>query len=578
MAKTLLDRRFRGFYRIFLGWGMLPLTLVGCQSPSVNPPSPSSVSDDSQTLKLLSWQAPTILNPHLSTGFKDAEASRITLEPLATFDKNGQLIPFLAAEIPSLANGGLSKDGKSVVWKLKKGVKWSDGKPFTAKDVVFTYQFISNPKVGSTSAGNYETVKQVEALDDHTIKVSFKKPNPAWFLAFVGSEGMILPSHLFAKYNGENARQAPNNLLPVGTGPYQVTQFKPGDMVIYQPNANFREVNKLAFKKIELKGGGDATSAARAVLQTGDADYGFNLQVEAPILKELEAAGKGKIIANLGSLSERITFNLSDPNSVSTHANLHPLFQDKKVRQAFSLAVDRDTIAQQLYGITGKATANILLLPQEFNSPNTKYEFNLKKAASLLDEAGWKDTNNNGIRDKNGVEMKIVYQTSVNPLRQKTQQVVKQSLQSLGIEVELKSIDASIFFSSDPANTDTVERFNADLQMFTTGNSNPDPSKSMQSFTCATIPTKANHWSGDNYGRYCNPEYDKIWQQSQQELDPKKRQKLFIQMNDMLINNVILIPLIHRADVIGISNTLVGVDLTPWDRNTWNIKDWKRSR
>lgn len=582
MTKTIINGQFRKIYPILWGLGILPWIVTGCQSPSVSPPPQQSSSENSPTLKLLSWQAPTILNPHLSTGFKDAEASRITLEPLATFDKNGQLVPFLAEDIPSLANGGLGKDGKSVTWKLKKGVKWSDGQPFTAKDVVFSYQFITNPKVGSTSAGSYEAVKQVEALDEHTVKISFKTATPAWFLPFVGSEGMILPSHLFAAYNGENARQAPNNLLAIGTGPYKVVLFKPGDIVVYEPNNNFRESNSLAFKKIELKGGGDATSAARAVLQTGDADYGFNLQVEAPILKELEAAGKGKVVANLGSLSERITLNLTDPNRVTEKGERsslqfpHPFLQDKKVREAFALAIDRTAIAEQLYGVTGKATANILLLPQEYNSPNTKYEFNLEKAANLLDEAGWKDSNNDGIRDKNGVEMKVVYQTSVNPLRQKTQQVVKQGLQSIGINVELKSIDASIFFSSDPANTDTVEQFNADLQMFTTGNSNPDPSKSMQGFTCTAIPTKANNWTGDNYGRYCNAEFDKLWQKSQQDLDPKKRQELFITMNDLLINNFIVIPLVHRANVVGVGNTLMGVDLTPWDRSTWNIKDWKR--
>ena len=155
MTKTIINGQFRKIYPILWGLGILPLIVTGCQSPSVSPPPQQSSSENSPTLKLLSWQAPTILNPHLSTGFKDAEASRITLEPLATFDKNGQLVPFLAQEIPSLANGGLGKDGKSVTWKLKKGVKWSDGQPFTAKDVVFTYQFITNPKVGSTSAGSY---------------------------------------------------------------------------------------------------------------------------------------------------------------------------------------------------------------------------------------------------------------------------------------------------------------------------------------------------------------------------------------------------------------------------------------
>jgi peptide/nickel transport system substrate-binding protein len=578
--KTLSRLAFLSLFLFSLSFSAL---LTACNSTQTTQTNQNKNSNN-QILKLLYWQAPTILNPHLSTGFKDAEASRITLEPLASFDKTGKLILFLAAEIPTLENGGLAKDGKSVTWKLKKGIKWSDGTPFTAKDVVFTYQFITNPKVGSISRGNYDLIQTVDALDDYTVKVTFKKVNPAWFLSFVGSEGMILPRHIFEKFKGENARQAPGNLIPVGTGPYQVIEFKPGDIVVYQPNPYFREPKKLSFQRIELKGGGDVTSAARAVLQTGDADFAYNLQVEAPILKELENAGKGRVISEFGSLMERILINQTDPNQATPEGERsslkfpHPFFTDERVRKAFSLAIDRDTIAQKLYGVTGKATANFLVAPQEYFSPNTRYEFNLAQAKILLDEAGWQDSNSNGIRDKNGVEMKLIFQTSVNPLRQKTQEIVKQSLQSMGIGVELKNVDASIFFSSDPANNDTTEHFYADLQMFTTGNTNPDPGAYMKTYTCDEIPQKSNNWAGDNYSRYCNPNYDKLWTQSTQELDPKKRRELFIQMNDLLVNEVIVIPLVHRTDVVGVSNQLAGVDLTPWDRNTWNIMEWKRQK
>ncbi|AFY79337.1 ABC-type dipeptide transport system, periplasmic component [Pleurocapsa sp. PCC 7327] len=579
--EKLLTRSF--FFPLLILSLCSTLLFSACNPQQQSPTTPTTTQGNNEVLRLLYWQAPTILNPHLSTGYKDAEASRITLEPLATYDKNGKLIPFLAAEIPTPENGGIAKDGKSVTWKLKKGIKWSDGKPFTAADVVFTYQFVTNPKVGATSSGPYQVVKNVEAIDDYTIKVNFKDINPDWSAVFVGSEGMIIPRHLYEKFNGENARQAPANLKPVGTGPYQVVEFRPGDVVVYEPNPNFREVDKLGFKRIELKGGGDATSAARVVLQTGGADYAYNLQVESSILKGFEASGKGKLISEYGSLVERIILNQSDPNKATLNGERsslkfpHPFFSDPKVRQAFSLAIDRDTISQQLYGITGKPTANVLVLPEQYNSPNTKYEFNLEKAKALLDEAGWKDTNENGIRDKNGTEMKILFQTSVNPLRQKTQEIVKQGLQTLGIAVELKSIDPGIYFSSDPANNDTLEKFYADLQMYTSGNNSPDPVAYMKYFTCAEIPQKANNWIGDNNARYCNKDYDKLWQESTQELDPKKRQQMFIKMNDMLVNHAIIIPLVHRADVTAFSNNLVGYDLTPWDRNTWNIKDWRRS-
>jgi peptide/nickel transport system substrate-binding protein len=562
----------------------LTIAITACGSPSntSGTSDTSSSQTDSSTLKLLYWQAPTILNPHLSTGFKDAEASRITLEPLASFDNDGNLIPFLAAEIPTKENGGVAADGKSVTWKLKQGVKWSDGQPFKAQDVVFTYQFLSNPQVGAVSSGNYQVVKSVEAIDDYTVKVNFKEVNPAWSLVFVGGEGMILPKHIYQAYNGGNAKEAPANLKPIGTGAYRVVEFRPGDTVIYEPNPEFRQAKGLGFKRIELKGGGDATSAARAVLQTGDADFAYNLQVEAPVLKELETAGQGAVISNYGALMERIVINYSDPNQVAPSGERsslkfpHPFFSDRHVREAFALAIDRDIIAEQLYGVTGKTTSNFLVAPPEFVSSNTSYEYNPEQAKQLLDQSGWKDTNGNGIRDKNGTEMQIVFQTSVNPLRQKTQAVVKQGLQSIEVGVELKSIDPSVYFSSDSSNNDTVEHFYADLQMYTSGNTSPDPASYMNFQTCGQIPQKANNWSGDNNSRYCNPDYDSLWQQASQELDPKKRNQLFIKMNDMLIEDAVVIPLVHRADVVAFGNSLTGYQPTAWDMRTWDIMNWKR--
>ena len=424
-------------------------TLISCSNNnSVTEIEPAPVKiigrNENKKLKMIYWQAPTILNPHLSTGFKDSEASRISLEPLATFNKQGKLIPVLAEGIPSKENGGVAEDGLSVTWKLRQDIKWSDGEPFTAKDVVFTYDFVTNPLVGTVTSGDYAIVKKVEAIDQYTVKVHFHNVTPAWYSIFVGNAGLILPAHLYVDYNGENAREAPYNMRPIGTGPYQVTLFKPGDSVLYEKNPYYREVDKLSFEQIEIKGGGDATSAARAVLQTADADFAYNLQVEARVLEELAQGGAGKVITNFGALSERVLLNYTDPNRTSENgerASLqfpHPFLSDVKVRQALALATNKEIIANQLYGVTGKATANFLVAPPKYVSVNNQVEYNLEKAAKLLDEAGWKDTNGNGIRDKDGVEMKVVFQTSVNPLRQKTQAVIKQSWESLGLKVELK--------------------------------------------------------------------------------------------------------------------------------------------
>jgi peptide/nickel transport system substrate-binding protein len=193
----------------------------------------------------------------------------------------------------------------------------------------------------------------------------------------------------------------------------------------------------------------------------------------------------------------------------------------------------------------------------------------------MLDEAGWVDTDGDGVRDKDGVEMKVVFQTSATLLPQ-YRQIVKETLESIGVEVELKIVDASIMFGSPLANPDSLRRFNADMLEFSRRSHSPSPSSYMQLWTCSQIPQKANDWSGRNDERWCNPEYDALHQRSVTELDPEKRRQLFIQMNDMQIEDVVMIPVIYLADVQGVSWDIEGLDLTPWDANVWNIKDWRR--
>ena len=557
--------------------------------------SARAADNDPTTLRLLLWQAPTTLNPHFADGIKDQEASRITYEPLASFDRDGKMEPFLAAEIPTLENGGVAADGKSVTWKLKQGIKWSDGLPFTSKDVVFTYKFITNPDVKSTSGDSYKSVESVEALDDYTVKVSFKKLNPAWAAPFVGVRGMILPEHVFAQYNNSNAASAPANLAPVGTGPYIAKEFRKEDVLIigedtvntvkifYEPNPLYRDAGKLRFKHVTLQGGGDATVAAKAVLRDGVVDYAWNLQVDDKTLMEMEAKGVGKVVPVFGSYVERIMLNFTDPNKETAEGERsstqfpHPFFSDEGVREAFAHAVDRDKIAA-LYGRTGRPTSNLLVAPAPYNSPNTSYKFDLKKAAALLAQAGWVDSDNNGILDKNGVELSVVYQTSINPVRQKTQDIVGQALESLGVHVEKKMIEGSIYLGSSNESTNTRRHFYADLEEYAHGNKGPDPGAEMSAWVCKEAAQMKNGWSTPNNSRYCNPAYDALYEQSTTEMDPQKRRQLFIQMNDILIKDSAVIPLVHWADTSGIANDIEGYNPTPWDSETWNIAEWYRKQ
>src|SRR5205823_1904090 len=200
----------------------------------------------------------------------------------------------------------------TVTWKLKSGVQWHDGKPFTADDVVFNWEYASDPATASVTIGSYKDVK-VEKVDDLTVRVRFPKATPFWADAFVGTRGMIIPKHLFDQYKGAKSRDAPNNLKPVGTSPYKFVDFTPGDMVRGALNPNYHQPNRPFFDTIEMKGGGDAVSAARAVLQTGEFDYAWNLQVEDEILTRLETGGKGRVNIVPGGDIEFILFNFTDP-------------------------------------------------------------------------------------------------------------------------------------------------------------------------------------------------------------------------------------------------------------------------
>jgi peptide/nickel transport system substrate-binding protein len=529
-------------------------------------------------LKTLWWQSATLLNPHFATGTKDQDGSRIFYEPLASWDPDGNLAPILAAEIPTVGNGGLAKDGKSVTWHLKKNVAWHDGKPFTADDCVSTWEYVADPATASVNIGTYKDIK-VEKLDSHTIRVVFQKPTPFWADAFCGVRGMVIPKHLFEAFKGAKSREAPTNLKPVGTGAYKFVDFKPGDMVRGELNPSYHLPNRPFFDTIEMKGGGDAVSAARAVIQTGEFDYAWNMQVEDEILKRMEQGGKGRADITPTGHIEHIQLNNTDPwkevdgerSSVKTK---HPFLADPAVRQALNVLVDRAAVQEQIYGRTGTATANFLNAPERFRSKNTKWELNLDKANQILEAAGWRK-GADGIRAKDGVKLKLVYQTSINAPRQKTQQIVKQAAAKAGIEMELKSVAASQFFSSDVANPDTYSHFYTDIQMYTTTMTQPDPELFMLQFTSWEVASKDNKWQGRNITRWRNEEYDKLFRATEGEMDPVKRAALFIKMNDLVIQNIVVIPVVQRPAVTAISNRL-RVERSGWDSDFWALHNWYR--
>jgi peptide/nickel transport system substrate-binding protein len=328
-----------------------------------------------------------------------------------------------------------------------------------------------------------------------------------------------------------------------------------------------------------MKGGGDAVSAARAVLQTGEYDFAWNMQVEDEILKRLEAGGKGSVSILPSGNIEHIQLNNTDPwtevdGERSFIKTKHPFLTDPAVRQALNLLVDRASVHRYIYGRSGVDSANFINAPEKFVSKNTHYEFNIDKAIRLLDEAGWK-AGVDGVREKNGVKLQMVYQTSINAPRQKTQAIVKQACQKAGIDIEIKSVTASVYFSSDVANLDTYPHVACDLQMYSTGMTEPDPGWFMRQFLSYEVASKANKFQGRNITRWQSAEFDALYQAADSEIDPVKRAAMFIAMNDLVIKNVVVIPVVTRPGVAALRNGL-HAPLSGWDINTYALQDWYR--
>ena len=563
------------------GSGATPSSSSGTPSASSTEPAASGPRGGGGTLRLLWWQAPTIINCHLSSGTKDFDAARVCLEPLIEADKDGNLIPILAAEIPSLGNG-VAADGTSVTYKLRDNVKWHDGQPFTADDVKFTYEWVSNPDTAATTSGNYLSIDSVEVVDPHTVTIHFKSPNPDWFTPFRSGEGVIIPQHIMKDFMGAQAHSAPFNLKPIGTGPFKVDSFTPGDNAQYSIFDDYWDPGKPHFDAVEMKGGGDATSASRAVIQTGEVDYAWNIQVEEAVLKQIESAGElGKFITWPGGGTEKLLMNRSDPDTEQdgqkSNKNVpHPHFKVLEVRQALNMSVDRDSIANQLYGRGGKATPYVCNNVSRILPPDIKYTYDLDQAAALLDKAGAKM--NGKVRNLNGRDLHWVYQTSVNEVRQKNQEIVKQSLSKIGVEIEIKSIDASVYFSGDPSNDQTTNKFYADLEMYTNSPSSPFPILWFQRYLSTQIAQKENQWALDNYARINSPEFDKLYDEVQQEMDPKKSTDLFQQIMHLVWDQVFELGLISRQNVSAVSNKLQGQKTGPWTYDTWDVQDWSMSK
>ena len=535
-------------------------------------------------VKIIYWQAPSILNPYLSGGTKDIESSSLIIEPMGRYDQNGDMMPWLAAEIPTVGNGGVSKDLTSITWKLKEGLVWSDGSPVTSTDVVFTANYCMDPDGGCAQLEKFDGVVSVEAIDTLTTKVTFKEAKPNPYGPFMGGQSPIIQAAQFADCTGARAPECTaENFGPIGTGPFVVTNFKPNDVIQMVANDKFRTAGKPAFASLTFKGGGSAEASGRAVMETGEYDYGWNLQLAPDVIAKMKEGGKGTPISAFGALVERLEMNLTNPSpdlppeTRSTVAEPHPFLSEKAVRQALSMAINRQELVDIGYGDAGRPTCNLVPAPALYASDNTGcLTQDIAGANAMLEAAGWVK-GSDGVRAKNGVRLSILYQTSTNAVRQDFQALIKDSWNQIGVETELRNLDASVFFGGDPGSPDTYQKFYADVEMYANVFDGTDPQAYLAAYRCGNEPKPSSQWQGPNINRFCDPAYDAMIDELARTGDLARRGELGKKMNDMLTkDSFTIVPLVDRGRVSAHANSLGGVILNTFDSELWNVADWYR--
>ena len=476
------------------------------------------------------------------------------------FDENSNPIPVLVTEIPSEENGGISEDGRTLTFNLRDDLIWSDGTPLTSADFVFTYEMTVDPAntVGTTYP--YDQIETIEAPDPQTVVVTFTEPFAPW-LAWMWR--YILPDHVLRPVFDEagSLDDAEWNFAPtVGIGPYRFEEWESGSFARFVRNENWHGerpiIDEIFFRFVP----DDASQVA--ALQNGEGDLGtFIAYSDVPAL---ENAGID-IVTQPSGYNEGWYFILGDEQIPG-----HPALQDVRVRQAIAMALDREGLNQDLLlGLTKVPKTLWDSLPAYVSPDIEPFAYDPDAANALLDEAGWVDTNGDGVRDKDGVELVLVHGTTTREVRQDSQAVAQQQLAEVGIQLDIQSFDSSIFFE-DYANSGPPYTGELDIAQWSDAPAFPDPDHYY--WLCDQIPTDEAP-AGGNFSRICDEELDALFRQQLSQTNVADRQQTFHQITQIMHDQVYWLGMWEDPDVWAVGPRLLNArfsGVTP----LFSIAEW----
>ena len=495
------------------------------------------------------------LNPMLSESTYETVVLNGIFSQLIRMDEAGNLVPDLALEVPTVDNGGISPDGKVFTFHLRKDAKWHDGKPVTAKDVVFTWEMIMKaPQV--VSRDGFDDIQRMETPDDYTVVMYLKEQRAAWLLNWAAISGAIIPSHAWKDVAPTEFTKA--HVLsrqPIGSGPFKLAEWKSGSHVILEANKEYYGEGPYLAKLIYRAVSDNNTQLT--MLKTGEADIAMSLVGDQ--YPQAEAIKRLQVSLDPGSAYTHMTFNLDNP-----------LFQDKRVRQSLNYALPRQLIVEKvLHGIGVPATTSTAPVLWAYNDDLKPYPFDIEKAKQLLTEAGWVDKDGDGIREKDGKKLAFSLSTSAGAKeRAQIAQIAKQYWKEIGVDLEIKLVEATMLFG------DVLENRKFDMIMF--GWLTPADPDEFTLYHSSQIPTPENEMLGQNYAGYVNPKVDQLLEKGKSLLDQEERLPVYHEIQKILYDELPLLYCYYFVDIHVAPKNLENWRPAPFTNGiNWNVNQWK---
>jgi peptide/nickel transport system substrate-binding protein len=510
--------------------------------PTKAPTAPAGPRKGGQ-ITIGSIQEPNVLNPFWTNLTVAQEAYTLVLDSFVKINEKGELMPFLASAVPSRENGGISADGLTYTFKLRKEAKWHDGKPITSADAKFTWETVMNPKnnvVQRTPA--FTGVASVETPDENTVVFKLKEPQAPWLLAWSGVP--LLPKHVL---DGQDLNTAKWNTAPtVGSGPFVFVEWVSGSHILVKKNPNYY-LGEPYLDQIVYRIMPDS-NVLLAAMEKGDVDMRYAITAEQVLI--LDKRPEWKVFRTPAYSIFHFTIN-----------NSHPLMSDKRVRQALTYALDKKGITQTiLKGLVEPAWSPVTVASADFHNPNvTKFQYDPNKAKQVLDEAGWKVNSATGVREKDGKKLAFeIVNISGDVERLQIVEVAQRQWKEVGVSAEIKPVDAATFVKTMQSGDFAI------AYGFWGGGPDPD------SILTTWWYSKMNNWQ-----RMQLPELDKLIEQGRTTLDKNQRKEIYNKIQELIAQEATNLFVYARVFFDGAKNKVHNFKpVAGGGVNTWNTHEW----